>query len=76
MSTHLPAPPSRDVRHVSESHKLEHVRHYPADVDVNQLLESLAKQRVIGTLMIDLQQGGVGSVRLREERRLTFDDEK
>jgi len=26
--------------------------------------------------MIDLQQGGVGSVRLREERRLTFDDEK
>jgi hypothetical protein len=43
---------------------------------VNQLLESLAKQRVIGTLMIDLQQGGVGSVRLREERRLTFDDEK
>ena len=76
MSTRLPAPPPRDVHHVSESHKLEHVRNFAADIDVNQLLDALAKQRVTGTLMIDIAQGGRGSVRLREERRVTFPDEK
>ena len=76
MTSRLPSPPTRDVSPVSESHKLEHVRNFSPSTDVMQLLDALRREHVTGTITIDLAQGGVGSIHLRVERRLTFDDQK
>lgn len=54
----------------SETHRLVRERVFPHPLDVPAILHLLRQQSATGTLTIDLNQGGVGSIRFREERRI------
>ena len=42
-------------------------------VDLMQKLMYLRSKRVTGTLSVDLNQGGIGSIRFREESQIDFE---
>jgi hypothetical protein len=73
--TRLPAPPTREsappIAH-EESHRLVRERAFPASQSVEDLLAQLRESGFTGTLQIDLNQGGIGTIRLREEKRIEF----
>lgn len=63
------APRDRDPLHVSESQRIVRTRQFPTDTDLLLILSDLRRNQSTGTLMIDLSQGGIGSVRFREEQK-------
>jgi hypothetical protein len=69
----LPSPPS-PTQHVSESHHLIRERTFPPTTNINEILRVLRDAHAIGTLSIDVVQGGVGSIRFHEKHKLTLDD--
>jgi len=79
-SSKLSSPPARDptnpesatATHVSESHHLVRERAFPSSSDLNYVLRLLRSSHSTGTLMIDVNQGGVGSIRFREETKVDF----
>jgi hypothetical protein len=47
-------------------------RAFPSSSDLNYVLRLLRSSHSTGTLMIDVNQGGVGSIRFREETKVDF----
>jgi hypothetical protein len=76
MSTHvnLPKPP-RTSEHISESHKLVRERSFPNSQSIQDILSHLKSTRSTGQLIIDIGQGGVGTIRFKEEHKVRFEDE-
>lgn len=55
---------------LAESHHILRERTFHRDDDVNYLLGLFRNQAVTGTLMIDLSQGAVNSIRLAERQKI------
>ena len=70
-STTFTPPPlsASEPSHVSESSRVVRERHFPADTNLRALLAMLRRMRATGTIQIDIADGGVGSVRFREEKK-------
>ena len=73
-SSRLPSPPVQDAPlPASESHHLVRERVFRSSrEDVYSALRSLLESRSTGTLMVDIANGGIGSVRFREEKKVDF----
>lgn len=72
-ATKIPRPPSSSSdtddtasSSVHEAHTLVRERRFPAS-ELSSVLSSLRDSRSTGTLLIDMNQGGVGTIRFREE---------
>lgn len=63
----ITAPPSRDAP--TESHHLVRERHFPS-ADLTAILSTIRAERATGQLIIDISQGSIGSVRLREQHKV------
>jgi hypothetical protein len=59
--------------HRTDTHRLVRERTFPPSTPLHELLMYIRKIKGTGTLMIDLNQGGIGSIRFCEEQHLTFD---
>lgn len=70
----LPRPPSRERDKVSDSHRLVRERTFPASTPIAVILADLRESRATGTLFVDVNVGGVGMIRFREEQRVDFSD--
>jgi len=57
-----------------DTYRLVRERVYSGSHDLMQLVMSLRTERVTGTLSIDLNQGGVGRIRFREEQDIRYQD--
>lgn len=68
----LPRPPSRERDQVSDSHRLVRERIFPASTSIASILVELRESRATGTLFVDINIGGVGMIRFREEQRVDF----
>jgi hypothetical protein len=66
----IPPPPDSpaDPR---ETHRLIRERNFPS---VEKALAVLHEERSVGTLMIDISGGSVGTVRFREEQKIKFSE--
>ena len=53
--------------HIRDSQVLVRERGFPPTMDIASLLHFLRDQRSTGKLMIDMNQGGIGTIRFREE---------
>jgi hypothetical protein len=71
----LPSPPIRegDAPHASESHHLIRERSFSASSSIDSLIRTLRSERVTGTLTIDFNQGGIGSVTFKEKKKIAFE---
>jgi hypothetical protein len=69
----LPSPPSA-TQHVSESHHLTRERSFSPSSNLNEILRILRSDSATGTLSIDINQGGVGSIRFSERHKVSFDE--
>ena len=71
----LPSPPPRDTsvsaptRHVSESQHMVRERRFAPDADLAKIDAEIARTHATGTLLIDYSNGGIGSIRFREEKK-------
>lgn len=72
MATRLPSPPISQATPAQESHRMVRERLF-GTTDVAEVLSSLVDSRSTGTLLVDLSQGTVGSIRFREEQKVKFD---
>jgi len=72
-SPRLPRPPRSEPEGPThtERHKLTRERTFPATMNLADLLTLLRRERVTGTLTIDLSSGGVNGIRLVESTVLT-----
>jgi hypothetical protein len=48
------------------------IRAFSPSTDLMQLIVHLRRSKSTGTIMVDLNQGGVGSIRFREESCIVF----
>ena len=73
-SSKLSSPPPREdaPTHISERHHLIRERSFPASADIAYVLKLLRSSHSTGMLMIDVNEGGVGSIRFREETKVDF----
>ena len=65
------SPPKRDME-VREKCHLTREREFPSSADLSYVIKLLRDAHSTGTLMIDISQGGVGSIRFREESSVDF----
>ena len=72
----LPKPPGNEngTRHIAESHRLVRERTFPIHNNLLDILEALKSSHSTGQLLIDMNQGGIGSIRFREEQKVKFDE--
>jgi len=61
----------REITLDDEVHELVRTRKFPRSTDLNFILKLLRMAHSTGTLMVDLNCGGVGSIRFREEHKLS-----
>ena len=69
----LPKPPS-GTNHISESHRLVRERSFQPKGSIENIIEVLRESHATGQLVIDMNQGGIGSIRFREEQKVKFDE--
>jgi hypothetical protein len=69
----LPKPPSNN-HHISESHRLVRERSFTPKSSIETIIEILKESHATGQLMIDMNQGGIGSIRFREEQKVNFEE--
>jgi hypothetical protein len=62
------------LTHVSDKARMVRERRYSPTVPLMELLNYIRRIKGTGTLMIDLNQGGIGSVRYCEETSIEFDE--
>lgn len=71
------APPQRedapDIAHESDRHRLVRERVFLPSQDLMKILMHIRRKGITGRLMIDLNCGGIGSIRLCEEHRIEFE---
>lgn len=60
--------------HKSDQQRLVRERSFPTSVPLMELLHYIRRTKGTGTLMIDINQGGIGSIRFCEETKITFND--
>jgi len=65
----LPSPPPREMRHVSESQHMVRERRFAPDADLAKIDAEISRTHATGTLLIDYSNGGIGSIRFREEKK-------
>ena len=72
----LPRPPAREgaLDSTQDTHHILRERAFPSATNINEILCNLRESRSTGTLSIDIAQGGIGSIRFSERRKLTFDE--
>jgi hypothetical protein len=70
----LPSPPAsrRPVTHATESHALVRDRTFPAAAPLDEIVSMLRDSDATGTLSVDFNEGGIGSIRFSERKRVTF----
>lgn len=72
--TPLPAPQGKgDAPFASESHTLVRERSFPSSSSIDSIVRTLRSERVTGTLTVDFNQGGIGSVTFREKKKIAFE---
>jgi hypothetical protein len=71
----LPKPPgnNRPRETPQESHKMVRERSFPV-TDITDITDMLKAEKATGQLLIDMNQGGIGSIRFREEQKIRFND--
>lgn len=75
----FPHPPFAETS-VSESHHLVRERKFPLSQDISSALQSLSRalglreSSATGTLLVDINQGGIGSIRFREEKKVDLSE--
>lgn len=69
----LPSPPARDS-HVSESHHIVRERQFSPATPLDEIRRTLHDSRATGTLSIDFSDGGIGTIRFSERKKISFDD--
>lgn len=72
MAPKLPSPPGATLA-TQESHRLVRERMF-GGASLTHVLESIRDSHSTGTLLIDISQGAIGSIRFREEHKVTFDE--
>lgn len=72
MATRLPSPPVLSAP-AREQHHLVRERLF-GTTDVSLIVAALHDSRSTGTLLIDLSQGSVNSIRFSERHKVTFND--
>lgn len=58
---------SPDIAALNEVQKIVRERRFSAKHSAQDILDSLRFYKSTGTVMIDLHEGGIGSIRFREE---------
>ena len=73
--TKLPSPPTRDSTIVpeQETHHLHRERAFSPSANINEILRNLRETHATGTLSVDINEGGVGSIRFSERKKVTFE---
>lgn len=66
----IPGAMKSKVKHIVDSRTMVRERTF-ADLDPKELLDFLRACHATGTVLIDLNQGGIGSLRFREEMTVT-----
>lgn len=72
VASKLPHPPQRPATHLSESHHLVRERQFPNE-NIAEIIRSLRESSATGTLSIDFANGGVGTIRFSERKKITLD---
>lgn len=62
------------LSHVSESHHIVRDRVFPASRDLNFIERILRESSATGTLSIDFSNGGIGSIRFSERKKIDLDE--
>ena len=57
----------------SDKSRIVRERRYPPTIPLMEILAYIRQAKGTGTLMIDLNQGGIGGIRFCEETHLQFD---
>lgn len=70
------SPPSAQPSPSSDTHRLVRERRFPVSTALDAILRDLRDSHAIGTLSIDIINGGVGSIHFREEQKVKFKDER
>lgn len=72
VASKLPHSPQRPP-HISESSHIVRDRVFPTSRDLNFIEQILRESSATGTLSIDFANGGVGTIRFSERKKVTFD---
>jgi hypothetical protein len=70
----LPRPPIHEPE-ASESNRVIRERSFTQRGEITSILDHLRETKATGQLIVDLSQGGIGTVRFREEKKLPSREE-